>query len=61
MDTYDSISVKGHCSTVIDDITPSYLQLIQVKKLQKQLNAAKRPTQFKSAKSKSLKASDKVI
>jgi hypothetical protein len=43
MDTYDNISAEGHCSTVIDDITPSHLQLIQVKKLQKQLNAAKRP------------------
>jgi hypothetical protein len=36
-------------------------QLVQVKKLQKQLNAAKRPTQSKQAKSKSLKSSDKVI
>jgi hypothetical protein len=61
MDTYDSISAEGHCSTVMDDITPSYLQLIQVKKQQKQLNAATRPTQLKTAKSKSLKASDKVI
>jgi hypothetical protein len=63
MDIYDS-SAEGrysHCSTVIDDITSNYLQLIQVKNLEKKLNAGKSSTQFKQAKSTSLKASNKVL